>query len=158
MLPIKDIAKKAGVSPTTVANVIHGNYARVSNLTRKKVEECIKKYNYAPNMGARILASNNSSIIGVIMFMEPRWNETVLEDPFSSAILGALEQEIRANGYFFMLHTTSSKEEIVRLSKTWKLAGLILVWVPNNIGQIILNNVESPVVFIDSNFNDEETC
>ncbi len=55
-----------------------------------------------------------------------------------------------------MLHTTSSKEEVVRLSKTWKLAGLILVWVPKNIGEIIFNNVESPVVFIDSHFNDEE--
>ena len=54
-------------------------------------------------MGAMILAQKDSRIIGVIMFMEPRWNETVLEDPFSSAILGALEEEIRAMGYCFML-------------------------------------------------------
>ena len=156
MPTIKDIAKKAGVSPTTVTNVLHGNYTKVSAATRKKVESYIKKYNYTPNMGAMILGQNDSRIIGVIMFMEPRWNETVLEDPFSSAILGAIEEEIRAMGYFFMLHTTTSKEEVVRLAKTWKLAGLILVWVPSNIGPIILDSVESPVVFIDSHFEEKE--
>ena len=155
MPTIKYIAKKAGVSPTTVTNVLHGNYARVSEATRKKVEKYIEKYNYTPNMGAMILAQNDSRIIGVIMFMEPRWNETVLEDPFSSAILGAIEEEIRSLGYFFMLHTTTSKEEVVRLAKTWKLAGLILIWVPNNISPIILDSVESPVVFIDSHFNND---
>ena len=156
MPTIKDIAKKAGVSPTTVTNVLHGNYTKVSAATRKKVESYIKKYNYTPNMGAMILGQNDSRIIGVIMFMEPRWNETVLEDPFSSAILGAIEEEIRAMGYFFMLQTTTSKEEVVRLAKTWKLAGLILVWVPSNIGPIILDSVESPVVFIDSHFEEKE--
>ncbi len=156
MPTIKFIAKKAGVSPTTVTNVLHGNYARVSEATRQKVETYLKKYNYAPNMGAMILAQNDSRIIGVIMFMEPRWNETVLEDPFSSAILGAMEEEIRAMGYFFMLHTTTKKEEVVRLAKTWKLAGLILVWVPKNIGPIILDSVESPVVFIDSHLSENE--
>lgn len=156
MPTIKDIAKKAGVSPTTVTNVLHGNYSKVSAATRKKVETYIKKYNYTPNMAAMILGQNDSRIIGVIMFMEPRWNETVLEDPFSSAILGALEEEIRAMGYFFMLHTTADEEEVVRLAKTWKLAGLILVWVPSGIGPIILDSVESPVVFIDSHFEDNQ--
>lgn len=155
MPTIKYIAKKAGVSPTTVTNVIHKNYARVSETTRIKVEKYLEKYNYTPNMGAMILAQNDSRIIGVIMFIEPRWNETVLEDPFSSAILGAIEEELRNLGYFFMLHTTTNKEEVVRLAKTWKLAGLILVWVPKNISPIILDSVDTPLVFIDSHFNND---
>ena len=154
MSTIKEISKKAGVSPTTVANVIHKNYKRVSQATREKVEKVIQEYNYAPNMGAIILAHNDSRIIGVIMFMEPRWDETVLEDPFSSAILGAMEQEIRKNGYFFMLHTTSDEDEVVRLAKAWKLAGLILVWVPGNICRVIKDSISTPQVFIDSYFTD----
>lgn len=149
-MTIKDIAKKAGVSPTTVANVIHGNYARVSKETRKKVEKYIKQYNYAPNMGAVILAHNCSRIIGVIMFIEPRRDETVFEDPFTSAAFGAIEQEVKDNGYFLMVYTTSDKDEVLRLAKTWKFEGLIIFWVPDKIGPEILDNIEKPVVFIDS--------
>ncbi len=156
MSTIKEIAQKAGVSPTTVANVIHGNFARVSQATREKVQAVIDEQKYAPNMGAIMLTHSNSPIIGIIMFMEPRWNETVLEDPFSSAILGAMEKEIRDNGYFVMLHTTSDEDEVVRLSKAWKLAGLILVWVPSSICRVIKESINTPIVFIDSYFTDKD--
>lgn len=156
MSTIKEIARKAGVSPTTVANVIHGNFERVSPVTRERVQAVIEEHKYAPNMGAIMLTHNNSPIIGIIMFMEPRWNETVLEDPFSSSILGAMEQEVRANGYFVMLHTTSDEDEVVRLSKAWKLAGLILVWVPSAICRVIKDSINTPIVFIDSYFDDAD--
>jgi len=154
MSTIKKIAQKAGVSPTTVANVLHGNSARVSQATREIVQAVIQQEKYAPNMAAMILAHSDSRIIGVIMFMEPRRNETVLDDPFSSAILGAMEREIRDNGYFVMLHTTSDEEEVLRLSKAWKLAGLVLVWVPGEICRIIKDSIATTLVFIDSYFTD----
>jgi len=156
MSTIKIIAKKAGVSPTTVANVLHGNDRKVSPATRERVQAIIREEKYAPNMGAIILAHSNSRIVGVIMFMEPRRNETVLEDPFSSAILGAMEREIRDNGYFVMLHTTSDKDEVLRLSKAWKLDGLVLVWVPGDICRIISNNIDTPLVYIDCYFTDRK--
>jgi LacI family transcriptional regulator len=156
MSTIKEIAKSAGVSPSTVSNVIHGNYGRVSQATRERVERVITEKKYAPNMGAKILAQSSSRIIGVIMFMEPRWEESVLEDPFSSAILGAMERDIRDNGYFVMLHTTSDEDEVVRLSKAWKLAGLVLVWVPGAVCRVICDTIETPVVFIDSYFSDRD--
>jgi LacI family transcriptional regulator len=154
MSTIKIIARKAGVSPTTVANVLHGNDSRVSLATREKVQAIIREENYAPNMGAIILAHSNSRIIGVIMFMEPRRNETVLEDPFSSAILGAMEREIRDNDYFVMLHTTSDENEVLRLSKAWKLDGLVLVWVPGDTCRIISSSIDTPLVYIDCYFTD----
>lgn len=156
MSTIKKIAQKAGVSPTTVANVLHGKLGKVSPATREKVQAFIQDEKYAPNMGAIILAHSDSRIIGVIMFMEPRRDETVLEDPFSSAILGAMEREIRDNGYFVMLHTTSDEAEVVRLSKAWKLAGLILVWVPGDICRVISDSIDTPLVCIDSYFTDSE--
>jgi LacI family transcriptional regulator len=70
-----------------------------------------------------MLLHNNSRIIGVIMFTEPRHNETVLEDPFSSAILGAMERDIRVAGYYMMLYVSSDEDEVVRLSKSWKMDG-----------------------------------
>ncbi len=155
MSTIKQIAKKAGVSPTTVSNVLNGNTARVSAKTRDKVEIILREENYIPNMAAHILAHNNSRIVGVIMFMEPRRNETVLEDPFSSTILGAIEVELRHNGYFMMLHTTSDQDEVLRLVRAWKLAGLILLWVPSTIIPILKENILSPVIFIDSYVSDD---
>jgi LacI family transcriptional regulator len=156
MATIKQIAQKAGVSPTTVSNVLHGNTAKVSPATRKKIQAIIREEKYAPNMGAIILAHSNSRIIGVIIFQEPRRNETVLEDPFSATILGAIEHEIRVNGYFMMLQNASDEDEVVRLCRTWKLDGLILLWVPEETSRIIKRSIETPVVFIDCYFTDKE--
>lgn len=154
MPTIKEIARKAGVSPTTVSNVLHGKTARVSPETRRRVEAFLKEEAYAPNMGAVILAQSNSRIIGVILFMEPRRDETVLEDPFSSTILGAMEKEIRENGYFLMLHATSDEDEVIRLARTWKLDGLVLLWVPADICRAIHGSIETPVVFVDTYFEE----
>lgn len=123
---------------------------------REKVQAIIDAEKYAPNMGAMILQGNVSRIVGVIIFMEPRHNETVLEDPFSSAILGSMEREIHKHGYFMMLYTTSDEDEVVRLSKAWKMDGLVLVWVPGNICRIINASIDVPLVYIDCFFEDNE--
>lgn len=154
MATIKQIAEKAGVSPTTVSNVLHGKTAKVSPATLDKVRAILTEEKYAPNMGAIILAHSNSRIIGVIMFMQPRRNETVLEDPFTSTIIGALEQEIRDNGYFTMLHTTDDEDDVLRLAATWKLDGLILILVPGEICGAIMESIDTPVVFVDCYFTD----
>lgn len=155
MATIKEIARKAGVSSTTVSNVLHGKTAKVSPDTLDRVRFVLKEENYTPHMAAVILAGNKSRIIGVILFQEPRSDETVIEDPFTSTILGAIEQEIRDDGYFMMLHTTNDKDEVQRLAATWKLAGIILLWVPGEISSLIRKNIERPVVFIDCYFNDD---
>lgn len=156
MVTIKDIAQLAGVSPTTVSNVLNGNTARMSDKTKDKVEAILKEQNYAPNMAAHILGQNRSRIVGVIMFMEPRRNESVLEDPFSSTLLGSIEAELRHKGYYMMVHTTSDEQEVLRLSKAWKLSGLILTWVPHNIIPALIESVTSPLVFIDSFHTEKE--
>ncbi len=155
MSTIKKIAQKAGVSPTTVSNVLHGRTGKVSEEIRERVQAIIQDEQYAPNMGAIILAHSNSRIIGVIIFQEPRRDETVLEDPFSSTIVGAIEHEIRSLGYFMMLHVTSDENEVLRLAKTWKLDGLILLWVPGEISHIIEESGQTPKVFVDCYFVDD---
>jgi LacI family transcriptional regulator len=153
MSTIKEIARRAGVSPTTVSNVLNGHTARVSPQTREKVEALLQEEHYTPNMAAHILAHNRSRIVGVIMFMEPRRNETVIEDPFSSTILGAIEVELRRHGYFMMLHTTSDEAEVMRLARAWKPAGLIILWAPNNTISVMRRTIRTPVVFVDSYYD-----
>lgn len=156
MITIKEIAEKAGVSPTTVSNVLNGRLGKVSPATLEKVQKILKEENYAPNMGAIMLAHNNSRIIGVILFIHPRDNETVLEDPFTSTIIGALEHEIRESGYYMMLHTTCDEQDVLRLAATWKLDGLVLIWVPDEVSSKIAKNVDTPQVFIDCYFFNDD--
>ena len=122
MITIKDMAEIAGVSPTTVANVLHGRTKKMSKETLKKVQDVIDRSNYVSNMGARVLANYGSRIIGVIMNYDRRAENNALSDPFYGTIVGALEKEIREHGYYMMLYMAGSIEETVRLrgiSRGW---------------------------------------
>ena len=51
---IKDVAKAAGVSPSTVTRVIQ-NKSTISDETKKRVRKAMKELNYHPNLNARSL-------------------------------------------------------------------------------------------------------
>ena len=62
---ITDVAKRAGVSISTVSHVI--NKTRfVSDQTRLKVENAIRELNYAPDMAAQGLKSGKRRMIGFL--------------------------------------------------------------------------------------------
>ena len=54
---IKDVAKAAGVSPSTVTRVIQ-NKSTISDETKKRVRKAMKELNYHPNLNARSLVSS----------------------------------------------------------------------------------------------------
>ncbi|UCZ53897.1 LacI family DNA-binding transcriptional regulator [Bacillus shivajii] len=66
MANIKDVAKKAGVSVTTVSRVIN-NRGYIGKETRRKVEEAMAAIDYSPNQIARALQRSQSYIIGIIV-------------------------------------------------------------------------------------------
>ena len=63
---IKDVAKVAGVSPTTVSRVLN-NRGYISEETRKKVYDAMEEINYYPNEIARALLNNRTYFVGVIV-------------------------------------------------------------------------------------------
>ena len=63
---IKDVAKQAGVSISTVSRVIN-NSKPVSNEIRQRVLAVIKETGYVPNPVARSLVTKKSQLIGVIV-------------------------------------------------------------------------------------------
>ncbi len=149
MATIKHIARKAGVSPTTVSNVLNGRTEKVSKETLKLVQSVLESENYTPNLAAQILAHKKSHIIGVIVYKAPRVGETMFEDPFTSIVLGAFEEEIRKNGYYMMVHVTDSADEVVKLAKSWKLDGLLILWLVDEATESLLESSETPTVFLD---------
>ena len=86
MIRIKDIADRAGVSPTTVSNVIHGKTGRVSKATVEKINRILKEMEYVPSISARMLANNSSGLIGVALGFMKKGNASSFEDPFVSAM------------------------------------------------------------------------
>jgi DNA-binding LacI/PurR family transcriptional regulator len=62
---IKDVAKLAGVSHTTVSMVLH-NDPRITEETREKVQKAIKEIDYHPNIFARSLIRGKTNIIAIV--------------------------------------------------------------------------------------------
>lgn len=69
---IEDVAKLAGVSPTTVSRVLN-NRGYISNETRDKVQKAMNELNYFPNDVARTLFNKRSNT-----------NNTPQEDPYQT--------------------------------------------------------------------------
>ena len=63
MATIKEIAQRAGVSTTTVSNVIHGKTKKVSPANIQKIENLIREMGYVQKMGLRVLNKEKSQLI-----------------------------------------------------------------------------------------------
>ena len=122
---IKDIAKIAGVSATTVSNVIHGRTEKVSRKTRKRIEEILDEQKYAPSMGARILSGKSSGMIAVVVGKRQEWEQ---ESEKLEEILREIEKSLDEREYYMLLHFVKTAEEFVRYAAVWKLDGVICIW------------------------------
>lgn len=126
MVTLKDIAEEAGVSITTVSNVVHQRTSRVSPEKVAQIWEIINRKNYVPSMTARTLANNDSSIIGVISHLTPQNKGSTISDPFLSSFIDSTERLSREEGYFLMIRAVEDSKALVSLSRSWRLSGVII--------------------------------
>ncbi|MCX5246375.1 LacI family transcriptional regulator [Streptomyces sp. NBC_00201] len=66
MVKITDVARHAGVSPSTVSYALSGKRP-ISEETRQRVEEAIRELGYRPHAGARALASSRSNVLALVI-------------------------------------------------------------------------------------------
>lgn len=66
MVTLADVAKRAGVSASTVSYVLSGKRS-ISGPTRGRVLEAIEALGYHPHAGARSLASNRSDVLALMV-------------------------------------------------------------------------------------------
>ena len=158
MTTIKDIAKIAGVTCTTVSNVIHGKAGRVSAQTMEKIEKTIEESGYVPNMSARSLVSNSSRVIGMINHIISKNDSNFMEDPFQSSFTGAIEQTLRENGYYLMLRTVETPEELLTFLRNWNVDGLFFTGIFKDRFFDVLSQLTIPIVFIDSYVQHPNFC
>ena len=150
MVTLKDIAAEAGVSITTVSNVVHNRKSRVSPERVKKIWEIIEREHYVPSMSARSLANDHSSIIGVITHLTPQNTGSTMGDPFLSAFVESIEKRTREEGYYVMVRAVEDAGALEAISRSWHLAGLVLTGMFQDDFFTATLNLGIPFVLIDS--------
>lgn len=104
---VRDVAERAGVSPSTVSRVI-ADHPRISEATKQRVRIAMGELNYHPNAIARSLVSQRSNTIGVVM---SRSAEAALANPFFSEVLRGIGAVAQQERYTMMLTTATSYED-----------------------------------------------
>lgn len=127
MVSIKDVAKKAGVSPATVSRVINGT-ANVDPIKKELVLAAIDETGFKPNELARALFKKSSRIIGVIV---PN-----IENAFFGELARAIEEEAYQNNYRILLCNSQNdtRKELLNIQTLNQL---------NADGIIIMTNSEN---------------
>ncbi len=147
MATIVDVAKLAGVTPTTVSRVIN-NRGYISEKTRNKVNEAMDQLGYQPNEIARSLTKQKSNTIGVIV---PH-----ISHPYFAKLISNLENEAAKSGYKIILCNSKEKAEkekqYLDMCKSNRVAGIILC--SGNVESNKINTGNIPVVLLEKNFEE----
>ena len=160
---IKDVAKAAGTSVSTVSKVINGHYS-ISEETANRVRDVIKELNYYPSTSAQSFARGSTKIVTILTNLSPN---TAFQNPHMFEIVAGLEETLRSKGYRLHLRGVDSTnaydvaEEIISRRSadalaihvsvmTHPLAGLLTKL---RFPHIVLGmpNFESQVCWIDNN-------
>ena len=156
MATIKEIAELAGVSTTTVSNVIHDKKKKVSPSTIKKVEHLIKEVGYVQKMGLRVLNKEKSQLIAVVINYHKDFKESILGDPFYGKIIGFIEEYLQRQGYYMMLYSTKDIEKIFQMVMGWNVDGVIAISFSKRNCEKIYQLVKKSIVSVDA-YGDVET-
>lgn len=156
-LTLEDIAKKAGVSRSTVSRVIN-HQPNVRDNVRARVWKVIHETGYHPNVAARSLASQRSSMIGLVL---PHSISSFFTDPYFPHLIQGIAKG--CNQYdqtlaLFLVATKEDEEKIFpRVSRRGLLDGVILQAGHHGdpmIGRMI--NTSIPLVFVGRPFQSED--
>ncbi|TNB69861.1 LacI family transcriptional regulator [Arthrobacter sp. BB-1] len=118
---VKDVARRAGVSPKTVSNVMNG-IVPVSGATRAKVEQAILELDYVPNLSARGLRNGRSGVIALAL--------PDLGTPYSAEIAHNVVEVAHEQGWIVQLEETGldpqREHELMVRARSNLIDGLIL--------------------------------
>jgi len=125
-LTLEDIAKKAGVSRSTVSRVVNGQ-PNVRADVRKRVLAIIRTTGFHPNAAARTLASQRSWMIGLVL---PQSVSELFTDPYYPHLVKGISQACNQHDYTLALFLVSTKEDeekiFPRVARKGLLDGVIV--------------------------------
>lgn len=152
MASIREVARIAGVSPSTVSRVMNGT-ANVEESKREKVLRAIEETGFKPNELARALYKQSSKIIGVIV---PN-----IENAYFGELARAAEEEAYRNGYKTLLCNSNNNTEKevmnIRMLDQMKADGVIIITNNDKTGKEIAQ-YDFPVVVVDRKLTGGAEC
>lgn len=157
MIRLQDIADMAGVSRTTVSNVINGNTKRVSQETIDKITAILKEQNYVPHMGSVMLSGHGSRIIGVVLGFAKTHGMQVLQDSFVGELVGTIQMEAEEKGYYVMLIGGENIQNVVDIASRWNVEGLIILGYNEDRYRQLSRKLNKKMILVDAYPNGEYT-
>ena len=112
---INDVARAAGVSPSTVSRVL-SDHPKISSKTKQRVRKAIEELDYHPNTIARSLARNTTHTIGVILNAEA---DLLMRNSFFIQALTGVSVYAREKGYHVMFDFNKNEEEDLAIAKSY---------------------------------------
>jgi len=125
---IKDVAKKAGVSPSTVSRVL-SNHPRISAETSRKVKSIMDQLGYHPNIMAKSLVSKTTNSICIML---PKSAEELFSNFFFMELIRGIVTQASRLGYDVLISSGANEKEEVegvsRLLNGRRVDGVILLY------------------------------
>lgn len=145
MVTMKDIARRCGVSVSTVSRVLSGNVL-ISPDTSRKVLDAAKSMGYTPDMIARTLKTNRSDMIGIVF-------DNHLNHPFFSGIIESVRIHAEEAGLDVLLLARVKRNgriDYTGTSLSRRMDGIVVVYA--NVGSESVRKLTKgniPVVSVD---------
>lgn len=152
---IKDVAQAAGTSPATVSRVLNDTGYPVREALRQRILRVAKEMEYTPNMLGRMLQSDRSQELGIVI---PN-----IVNPFYTQIVLGMETEARRSGHGVTLcntlRNTRVEENILRSLFDKRIVGVAVASVAKE--HSLLRQLQRrgmQVVIIDQDITDVDPC
>lgn len=148
---IKDVARKAGVSHSTVSRALNGN-SLIPEETAASIRVLANEMGYLPSAVARGLRTNRSQVLGVIV--------SSIADPFFSEILQGIDDAAQQSGYSLFIAASqcdlNHERAIVRTMREHRVDGVIICSTPFSAEQSQkLRSYEIPIVVINNQSSED---
>lgn len=109
---INDVAKRAGVSASTVSRVL-SDHPRISDETKVRVQSIVEELGYYPHAIARSLANSATKNIGIVINTEA---DLLVRNPFFVQALSGVSLCAQQNGYNVMFAFNKNEEEDLNIA------------------------------------------
>lgn len=153
MAGIRDVAKYAGVSPSTVSRALSGA-AFVEPETKRKVMEAVSQLNYKPNLAARSLKKGGSRLIGLII--------PDIMNPYYPEVVKSMEAWASQAGYSLILcdalGDAKKEQEYFETLKYLFVDGILYIASTENVEHVEPYIGEIPMVIVNRTFSVNAPC
>jgi LacI family transcriptional regulator len=145
-ISIEDIARKAGVSHSTVSRALRDN-SLISPKVREEIKKIAREMNYVPNAVAQSLQNKSTNTIGIVV--------TSIADPFFAEVVEGIEQVARTAGLSVLLSTShrNLEQEIAAIDNFHRRRVDGILVADSRIGKHHtqqLAQIDVPIVFLNS--------